>query len=289
MTHRTTDPHELQPATAAQPRGRSHLAASGLAVLLLCGRGAASAQANNSATLDVVRQAVAAELNASKVDRSTWTYMDHDVQPGKDAVYHTVETPQGDLRRLIELNGQRLTGADEAKELTRMRSFANSSSEQSHARKDADNDGAQAREFLQMLPTAFLWTEIGQDAEAVRLSFRPNPDFDPPDSQARVLGVMAGQMRVARDGLRIESIRGTLTDDVKFGFGLLGKIDKGGTFNVERRQIVPGFWQITETHVHIGGHALLFKTIGQQEDDVKTDWHRSTAPNLQVALEELTR
>ena len=31
-------------------------------------------------------------------------------------------------------------------------------------------------------------------------------------------------------------------------------------------------WQITETHVHIQGHALLFKTISEQEDDVKTDF-----------------
>jgi predicted metalloprotease with PDZ domain len=31
-------------------------------------------------------------------------------------------------------------------------------------------------------------------------------------------------------------------------------------------------WVITETHVHITGHALFFKTIGQQEDEVKTEF-----------------
>jgi hypothetical protein len=31
-------------------------------------------------------------------------------------------------------------------------------------------------------------------------------------------------------------------------------------------------WQIAETHVHIRGHALFFKTIGEQEDEVKTDF-----------------
>ena len=36
-------------------------------------------------------------------------------------------------------------------------------------------------------------------------------------------------------------------------------------------------WQITETHVHIGGHALLFKTIGEQEDEVKTEFRRCRA------------
>ena len=101
--------------------------------------------------------------------------------------------------------------------------------------------------------------------------------------QFRVLSTMAGDLVIARDGDRIQTLRGTLTSDVKFGFGLFGKLDQGGTFDVERREISPGHWQITETHVHIGGKAMLFKTIGQQEDEVKTDWKPSTAPNLQGA------
>ena len=107
--------------------------------------------------------------------------------------------------------------------------------------------------------------------------------------QSRVLGIMAGEMIVVRDGNRIKTLRGTLTDDVRIGFGILGKMDKGGTFDVERREIAPGHWQVTETHVHIGGHALLFKSIGQQEDETKTDFHPSTAPNLQAAEQQIER
>lgn len=274
----------------ARTAGQAALRTCGvvLATFGACSAGAWRQAQAQGPTLAVVRQAVAAELNASRNDKTAWSYTDHDLQPGKDAVYHTVETPEGDLRRLLELNGQRLQGAAESKEISRMQSFVNSPTEQAHARKAGEADGAQAREFLQMLPEAFLWTEVSHNAQTVLLSFRPNPDFDPPDTQARVLGVMAGQMVVSREGNRIQSLRGTLTAEVKFGLGFFGKIDKGGTFDVERREVAPGYWQITETHVHIGGHALLFKTIGQQEDETKTDWHRSTAPNLQVALQQLT-
>ena len=140
-----------------------------------------------------------------------------------------------------------------------------------------------------MLPTAFVWSLVSETPQAVTLKFHPNPGFTPPDMQSRVLGVMAGQITVSREGNRIASLRGTLTDDVKIGFGILGKIDRGGTFDVERRQLAPGHWQITETHVHIGGRAMLFKTIGQQEDEVKTEWHPSTAPDLQTALDQIQR
>ncbi|ODU53538.1 MAG: hypothetical protein ABT04_04535 [Granulicella sp. SCN 62-9] len=41
---------------------------------------------------------------------------------------------------------------------------------------------------------------------------------------------------------------------------------------MERRELKPGLWQITETHVHIVGKALLFKNIGQQQDEVQTEF-----------------
>lgn len=261
----------------------------GTAGLFAAAAPTARAEASDPAALTVVRAAVQAELNAERTDKTPWQYRDHDIQPGKDATYEVVETPRGDLKRLLELNGQALTGDGARKEAERMRHYVGSPEEQAHSRKMAESDDKQAREFLGMLPEAFVWTVVSQTPQAVSLRFHPNPDFTPPDAQSRVLSVMAGQMVVARDGNRIQSLRGTLTDDVKFGFGLFGKIDRGGTFNVERRELAPGKWQITETHVHIGGHALLFKTIGQQEDDVKTEWKPSTAPDLPAALAQLQR
>ncbi len=247
------------------------------------------AQTSAPGALAALKLAVAAELHASKTDLAPWRYRDHDIQPGKDTVSQVIETPRGDLKRLLQLDGAPLADAAQAKELQRLRDFVDSPEEQARKKKLAEADDKQAREFLGMLPTAFVWTNVSENAQTLTLAFRPNPAFTPPDTQSRVLGVMAGQMVIARGANRIQSLRGTLTDDVKFGFGFLGKIDKGGTFNVERRELAPGHWQITETHVHIGGRALLFKTIGQQEDEVKTDWHPSTAPDLPTALAQIEK
>jgi hypothetical protein len=35
-----------------------------------------------------------------------------------------------------------------------------------------------------------------------------------------------------------------------------------------------GEWQITATHIHIQGHALILKSISEQEDDQKTSFSR---------------
>jgi hypothetical protein len=244
-------------------------------------------QGSDPSALQVLRQAVDVELEANRTDKSTWVYRDSNITPEKNAVYTSIETPQGTLRRLIELNGHPLTPQAVESETRRIQNYVNDPSAQAKARRASEHDGAQAEELLKMLPNAFLWTKGGENGDLLTLNFRPNPDFNPPDMQSRVMGIMAGQMIVSKDSHRIRTLRGTLTQDVLIGFGILGKLNRGGTFDVERRIVGDGRWQITETHVHIGGHALLFHTIGQQEDDVRTDWKPSTAHTLQEAQQQL--
>jgi len=269
------------------PRLSGLLFAAGTALFLFSGLSTMRAQGSDPAAVADVRQAVSAELDANRTDKSIWTYRENDVTPEKNAVYDTIETPQGTLRRLIELNRHPLSAQATSVETHRIQSYVNDPAAQARARKAAEHDGAQAEELLKMLPEAFLWTKKSENSENETLSFRPNPNFEPPDMQSRVLGKMAGELVISKDGHRIRSLRGTLTDDILIGWGILGKLDRGGTFDVERRMVGDGRWQITETHVHIGGHALIFHTIGQQEDDVKTDWKPSTAQTLREAEQQL--
>ena len=99
--------------------------------------------------------------------------------------------------------------------------------------------------------------------------------------EARVFAAMAGEIVVSKPGNRIQTIKGRLIHEVKFGYGFFGHLDEGGTFNVERRQLAPNIWQIAESHIHITGRALIFKTIGEQEDEVKTDF-RPTPPSTSL-------
>lgn len=259
---------------------------------LLCfssqGLWASQPQGSDPAAVEQVRQAVSAELEANRTDKSVWTYRESDFMPDKKGVYTTIETPQGTLRRLIELNGQPLSGQAAGNEMRRIDIYVHDSAAQAKARRNAAHDDAQAEELLKMLPEAFLWTKGSENGDSDTLNFRPNPDFDPPDMQSRVMGIMEGQMVISREGHRIVTLRGKLSDDVRIGWGILGKLDRGGTFDVERRMVGEHHWQITETHVHIGGHALFFHNIGQQEDDVKTEWKPSTAQTLEQAAQQLS-
>jgi hypothetical protein len=248
----------------------------------------ASQQGSDPAAVEEVRQAVNAELEADRTDKSIWMYRESDVTNDKNAVYTTVETTQGTLRRLIELNGHPLNPQAAANERNRINIYVHDPAAQAKARRASAHDDAQAEELLKMLPEAFLWTKAGGTGDYDILRFRPNPGFDPPDMQSRVMGIMAGELVISKDGHRISTLKGRLTDNVLIGWGILGRLDRGGTFDVERRMVGEHHWQITETHVHIGGRALLFHNIGQQEDDVKTEWKPSTARTLEEAAAQLT-
>jgi hypothetical protein len=146
-------------------------------------------------------------------------------------------------------------------------------------KQNHDQDAAKANSLTKMLPDAFLWTYAGENGGETTLRFKPDPQFKPPTREARVFAAMEGTMVVNTEQKRIKELKGTLTREVNFGYGLLGKLEKGGTFQIERQQIAPRIWAITATHVHIRGHALIFKSIGEEQDEVSSHYH-PTPPSL---------
>lgn len=215
----------------------------------------------------IVRQAVQTELAADASDHSRWLYYEVDRKPDVSVRQWVAETNIGDLKRLIERNGLIFSKADQRNTIN---GYLSDSAAQAKARRSGEHDDDQAAQMLRMLPDAFLWTREGEQGNDTVLRFKPNPQFDPPTWQARVFAAMAGEMKVDNTEHRIVSLSGRMIHDVKFWGGLLGSLRAGGSFDVERRQVGSGVWSITETHVHIQGHALIFKSISEQEDDVKS-------------------
>ena len=237
--------------------------------LILAGMSPVRAQQTGDAKA-IVTTAMNAELAADANDHSRWKYRDDQRDAGTVSI--VVQTDSGSVKRVIVRNGKPLSETDAKAEDAKVQSFIHDPSEIEKQKKDAAQDGKNATELLKMLPEAFLWKVQSEDADRRTLHFEPNPKFDPPDMQSRVLGMMMGELVMDRQQHRIETISGRLTQDVMIGWGLLGRLKAGGTFRVERRQVAPGLWQITETHVHIEGKALLFKNIGQHQDEVQTDF-----------------
>jgi len=234
---------------------------------------------------DIVRQAVQTELVASRNDHSHWLYFEWDRKPEKSVKQWVAEAHSVSLERVIERDGQPLPDYQQRQEMS---SFINDPSAQNKKRKSGQHDDEQAAELLKILPDAFVWKIVSEKGSETLLHFKPDLQFHPPDLEARVFAAMEGEMVIDRQQHRIATLKGRLIHDVKIGWGILGELKGGGTFDVERRELTPTVWEIVETHVHIQGHALIFKTISENEDDVKSHFKQiDQATSLQQAKQEL--
>lgn len=219
----------------------------------------------------IVRSIVNSELNADRNDHSHWVYYDVDRKPDGTVEKWVAETGHGSLDRLVIQKGQHLSQASQRRAMDK---FIHDPDAQAHQRKSGEQDDRQSEELLRLLPDAFKWNIVSQDHSTMVLHFSPDPAFSPPTWASRVFAAMEGTLRVDKQQKRIARLQGRLIRNVRFCGGLCGNISSGGTFDVVRRETAPSIWQIVETHVHIHGTALFFKSISQDEDDVKSKFQQ---------------
>ena len=212
------------------------------------------------------------EVEAQQQDHALWTYLERKRVDGVWKLFHVYQTQEGQIDRLVEVNGQPLTSAQAEAEDQRIQALISRPSQVQQRQKKDHDDGVQAQNLLKMFPAAFRFQYDGKQGSLVRLRFSPNPQFQPPDHTAQVFHHMEGTMLLDPEQRRLAAIKGTLTSEVKFFAGLLGHLDKGGTFAVTQQQVSSHLWEVTAMHVHMRGKALFFKTIDTQEDETYSDF-----------------
>jgi hypothetical protein len=266
--------------TSTLPRCGAHVTARRLRTIFASGTlilvsGIGFSQSEFRAQLspaDLVKAVIRSEANPSDVSESRWKYLLEKEVDGKQETREVVETKLGSPDRLVAIGGSPLTDAQQRDETERILRLSHSPEEQHKLEQTHLKDAAQCNVFLRMIPEAFLFEYAGERGGLTKLIFRPNPRFQPSSREGKVLHEMAGEIWIDTQHQRLVSISGQLTNEVKFGRGLLGRLEKGGEFRVKRAEIVPGHWEIIEIVVNMRGKALLFKTISVQQKELHSSF-----------------
>jgi hypothetical protein len=232
-----------------------------------------SAPGGQGSPNELARRVITNELRFQD-DQTNWMYRLEKEQYGKKRVEEIIETREGSFSRLLSINDQPLNAKQQEEENHRVQELMTSRSARRNLKRDLEADTLQGRRLFKMLSDAFVFGYAGEDSNLIKLSFRPNPNFHPPSLEARVFHDMEGEMWVDRKQERLAAFNGRLNQDVKFGFGLLGHLDKGGHFEVIQAEVVPGHWDITSMNLEMTGKALLFKSIGVQKKENHRDFHQ---------------
>ncbi len=63
---------------------------------------------------------------------------------------------------------------------------------------------------------------------------------------------------------RLTRLEGHFIAEVDFGFGILGKLNKGGTVLLEQTDVGGHDWELTRLTLHVTGKALMVKPLSFQ-------------------------
>ncbi len=183
-----------------------------------------------------------------------------------------IETKDGPVHRLLAINGTALNSTQRNQEAVRREELLRDPSHQFAVKKQYDADERRLENLVRLLPSAFLFQCDGWEGSYMRLSFRPDPAFVPTTMESKALQSMAGTILIDRQQKRLARMNGQLVENVDFGFGILGRLAKGGTFEIERTQVGSTHWKTNLVDIHVNGRMLPFKTISKQQHETRSDF-----------------
>ena len=211
----------------------------------------------------LVGRTLATELRLAQDPAHPMSYQLRKTSPRLTSTKAIVETRDGDVARLLSIDDRPLGQADEQKEEARLDTLASDPSLQKHRKQSEDGDMHIVLKLLRMLPDAFLYQYAGTTQGAAgmveKFTFKPNPKFDPSDYETQALTALSGEIWIDPQQERVTHLEGHLLQDTDYGWGILGKLDKGGWVVIEQADVGGSQWRIVHVQMQMSMR-ILFKT-----------------------------
>jgi hypothetical protein len=240
----------------------------------------------------LIREVVTNELKPDPPGTTKFAYRDHKENAHGSQTELLVEAKETMVGLIVERDGRPLTAQEHENELARVRRFVNDPEElkkkEHREKEDADHEA----QIMRALPDAFVYTFAGKEdghidlgeegVELIKLNFEPNPNYVPPTRVEQVLAGMKGFVLIDPRENRLAEIDGTLFRSVEFGWGILGRLEKGGHFIVKQADVGGDHWELTSMDLAFSGKILLVKNLKVHSKDVFSDF-RPVPANLTFA------
>jgi hypothetical protein len=231
---------------------------------------------------ELVRAAVNNEVAAANNTANKHMFRSRRQTPRGSQTRLYVETNGAMAAMMIAVNDQPLTPQQQQTEDGHLAWLMNNPDQLRKKQAREKEDSERTLRIVRALPDAFLYQYAGpEDSTAgksgnqlVKLTFTPNPAYSPPSRVEQALSGMRGYLLIDPAAMRLAKIDGTLFRDITFGWGIVGRLDKGGHFVVTQADVGDSTWEITGMSLNITGRILLFKSISVVTDEVFGDFRR---------------
>lgn len=240
----------------------------------------------------LVRRAVQNEIAADNESNMHFLFRGTKTTPKGSTTRIYVETKEATAGLVVAYNGKALTPEQRQEEEARVGRFIGNREELKKKREQERENEERTERIVRAMPDAFLFEYAGEEKGSegigrigdplVKLKFHPNPRYHPPTRIEEVLTGMEGYLLVDATRHRIASIDGTLFRDVGFGWGILGRLDRGGRFVVHQQEVGDNFWEVSEMNLSFTGRILLIKSFSIISTEIFSGFKR-VSPDLTFA------
>ncbi len=229
----------------------------------------------------LVREVIYNELNDHR-DHGFWRYWIQSHAGNEIQLQNQVETAEGPVTRLALSNGLPPSAETQQREQVRLQHLLSSPQEQARRRQEYAEDEAHIGRIMALMPEAYRFQYEGDENGCHKLSFNPNPAYSAHTIEARVMHAMSGTLWIDARMKRLVRIDGHVQENLDFGYGILGRLYKGGWFQLERTQVSSTEWKTDHLEVHFLGRALLLKNLNRETSEVRGGF-APVPPGLHIA------
>jgi hypothetical protein len=248
---------------------RSILPAAG--ALLLSALPSLQAQSPAQSAHDLVKDVVYNELQERR-QISLWQYHVEKRVASLTTDEQEVETRGGPVYRVLARQGKPLDLAGQKKETERLNNLLRNPAEQARMKQDHEAEEQRLERLISAMPDAFVYSYDGMDGGNLRLSFQPNPAYNPQTYEARVYHALSGQIWIQPQYKRLVKLNAHIVNEIEFGYGLFGRIEKGGSFQIEREQVSNTRWKTSLLDVHLSGRIVFLKSINKDQRERRSNF-----------------
>jgi len=242
-----------------------------------------------------VESAATNELSIIKDDgKLPLRYRMHKIDSKEDITREVIETRDGTVARLLERNGQKLTAEEDAAERERLNEILASPADFVRHHKRDDSTRNDSIQLVSQMPQAMVFTYVpgqpqltGVAGRQVVIDFTPDKSYRTPQTIDNLLTGIKGRMWIDEQSRRVVRIEGLVMQPVNFGWGILGKINEGGTIVLEQANAAGNRWIYSQLDTHLTMRVII-KTVAMNNKMTASDFRPLPKPmSVQEAVHAL--
>lgn len=140
--------------------------------------------------------------------------------------------------------------------------------------KRRGQQGEWFHEFPEALDFHLMGEETINGRPALHLNAEPKPGYQAKNMRARIFEKLKAQLWIDKASSELVKADAEMFDTVSVGFGMIGRVEKGTRFQLQRRLVSDGVWLIDSQSMRFGARIFYFKTMRTEASTQWSDFRR---------------